>query len=150
MKILVDADAIPLPIREILFRAAERTRIPLILVANVVIKHPKSELISAIVAAAGPDEADDVIAGMVEPGNLVITSDIPLAARAIEKGGTVIDTRGALYTSANIKERLSMRNLMEELRNTGIDTGGPAPFSAADRHSFANQLDKFLVKLLPV
>lgn len=146
MRIFVDADAIPTTVREILFRAAERMRIPLVLVANVPIKIPSSPLISDIVVKAGPDEADHTIAAMVESGDLVITADIPLAARVIEKGGTVIDYRGAMYSTANIKERLTMRNLMEDLRNSGIDTGGPAPFSLKDRKSFAQQLDRLLTK----
>lgn len=146
MHIFVDADAIPTTVREILFRAAERTQIPLVLVANVQIKIPQSSLISGIVVQAGPDEADHKIAEMVEAGDLVITADIPLAARVIEKGGTVIDYRGAMYSTANIKERLTMRNLMEDLRNSGIDTGGPAPFSLKDRKSFASQLDRLLTK----
>lgn len=146
MQIIVDADAMPLVLREILFRGAERTQTPLILVANVPIKFPKSPIISGIVVPAGPDEADDAIARMVQPGDLVITADIPLAGRVIEKGGTVIDPRGKLYTADNIKERLAMRDFMEDLRNSGVDTGGPARFSPKDRQAFANQLDKLLSK----
>jgi uncharacterized protein len=146
MQILVDADAMPTVIREILFRAAERTHTPLVLVANVPIQFPKSPLISGIVVPSGPDEADDTITGMVRPGDLVITADIPLASRAIEKGGTVIDPRGTLYTAGNINERHTMRNVMEDLRNSGIDTGGPAPYRPRDRQSFASQLDRLLTK----
>jgi len=146
VNIFVDADAIPSVIREILFRASERTCTPLILVANVPLKIPTSPFISGIVVPAGPDEADDKIAGMVQPGDIVITADIPLADRVIEKGGTVIDPRGIMYSAENIKESLTMRNLLEELRNSGIDTGGPAPFTHRDRQAFANQLDRLLAK----
>lgn len=146
MQILVDADAIPSVIREILFRAAERTHTSLVLVANVPLKIPRSQVITGIVVPAGPDEADDKIAEMAEPGDIVITADIPLADRAIEKGATVIDTRGVMYTVENIKERLTMRNLLEDLRNSGVDTGGPSPFTPRDRQAFANRLDRLLVK----
>lgn len=146
MRILVDADAVPVVIREILFRAAKRTQTPLVLVANVPIQHPDSPLISGIVVPAGWDEADDRIAEMAGPGDLVITADIPLASRAIEKGAAVIDSRGSLFTPENITERLTMRNLMEDLRSTGVDTGGPSPFTARDRQAFANQLDRLLAK----
>lgn len=146
MKIYVDADAIPVVIREILFRAAQRTETPVILVANVPIKFPGSPLISGIVVPAGPDEADDRIAQMVESGDLVITADIPLASRVIQKGGMVIDSRGTMYSDDNIRERLAMRNFMDDLRNSGIDTGGPSAFSPRDRQSFANMLDRILTK----
>ena len=146
MKIYVDADAIPLVIREILFRAAERTGTPVVLVANVPIKVPSSKLVSGILVPSGPDEADDRIVDMAETGDLVVTADIPLAARVIEKGGFVIDSRGVMYSDDNIRERLSMRNFMEELRNSGIDTGGPSAFSPKDRQAFANQLDRILAK----
>jgi len=146
MRIIIDADAIPSVIKDILFRAADRNRIPLILVANQVLKFPESEHISVIVVPAGHDEADDKIAEIAEPGDLVVTDDIPLADRAVRKGGHVIDTRGRLLTEANIGERLSMRNMLDALRNGGIDTGGPAPFTSRDRQAFANQLDRFLTK----
>ncbi len=146
MKIYVDADAIPLVIREILFRAAERTGTPVVLVANVPIKVPSSKLVSGILVPSGPDEADDRIVDMAETGDLVVTADIPLAARVIEKGGFVIDSRGVMYSDDNIRERLSMRNFMEDLRNSGIDTGGPSAFSPKDRQAFANQLDRILAK----
>lgn len=146
MKIYVDADAIPVVIREILYRAAERVKVPVVLVANVALKFPRSPLVSGIVVAAGPDEADDKIAQMAEPGDLVITADIPLASRVIEKGALVIDSRGNIYSRENISERLTMRNFMEDLRNSGIDTGGPSSFTAKDRQNFANQLDRILTK----
>ncbi len=146
MRILVDADAIPTIIREILFRAVERTGIPMILVANQPLKYPETSLISGIVVPAGPDEADDKIVSLTEPGDLVITADIPLANRVIEKGAYVIDPRGALYTTENIRERLVMRDLMDELRSGGMDTGGPSAFRDRDRQAFANQLDRFLTR----
>ncbi len=147
MQILADADAIPVPIREILFRASERTSIPLILVANIPLKFPESKYISGIVVPAGPDEADDKIVSMVQPGDLVITADIPLADRAVKKDAVVIDPRGNLISKDNISEKLTMRNLKEELRNCGVDTGGPPPFTPRDTQTFANQLDRFITKI---
>lgn len=144
MQIIIDADSVPSVIKNILFRAVERNRIQLILVANQVLKFPDSAYISAIVVPAGYDEADDAIAEIVRTGDLVVTDDVPLAGRVVRKGGSVIDSRGKLYTGANIGERLTMRDMMDELRNSGIDTGGPAPFSSRDRQVFANQLDRFL------
>lgn len=146
MQILADADALPVPIREILFRAAERSGSPLVLVANIPLKLPKSSLISGIVVPQGPDEADDKIASLVQPGDLVITADIPLADRAVDKGAVVIDPRGNLISMNNISEKLTMRNLKEELRNCGIETGGPPPFTAKDIQAFANQLDRLITK----
>ena len=146
MHILADADALPVSIREILFRAAERTGIPLVLVANIPLKLPRSPLISGIVVPAGPDEADDKIASMAQPGDLVVTADIPLADRAVKKGALVIDPRGNLISKDNISEKLTIRNLKEELRNCGIETGGPPPFTAKDIQSFANQLDRLITK----
>lgn len=146
MQILIDADATPVVIKDILFRAVNRNKIPLILVANQPIKFPESQFISQIVVAAGPDEADDRIAEMVQEGDLVITSDIPLADRVVTRGGFALNPRGDFYTEANIKERLAMRDLMDELRNSGINTGGQGVFSSRDRQAFANQLDRFLTK----
>jgi uncharacterized protein YaiI (UPF0178 family) len=146
MQILIDADATPVVIKDILFRAVERNQIPLILVANQPMKFPKSHYISLIVVAAGPDEADDRIAEIVQPGDLVITADIPLADRVVTLGGYALNPRGEFYTEANIKERLAMRDLMDELRNSGINTGGQSAFSSRDRQAFANQLDRFLTK----
>ncbi len=146
MRIIVDADAMPSMIREILFRAAERTETPLVLVANVPLKFPESPLISGIQVPAGPDEADHAIAGMVMTGDLVITADIPLAARVVEKGGKAVDPRGVLYSEDNIREKLAMRNLMDALRSGGIESGGPAPFNHRDRQAFANQLDRLLAR----
>ncbi len=146
MKILVDADAYPNVIKEILFRAAERRRIRLVLVANQQVKAPYSEYVSGITVPEGPDIADDRIVELVEPGDLVITADIPLADRAISKGGYVINPRGDLYTSENIKEKLVMRDLMTDLRSAGMETGGPSALRPKDRQAFANQLDRFLTR----
>ncbi len=146
MKILVDADAFPKDIQEIVFRAVERVRISMILVSNKRVKHPKSELISRIMVGEGPDVADDKIVELVHDGDLVITADIPLASRVIDKGAFAIDPRGELYTKSNVKHRLAMRDLMKELRQEGEITGGPSAFSRRNVQSFANEFDKFLTK----
>ena len=145
MRIWVDADACPNVIKDILFRAAERAQVPLTLVANQAIRTPPSQFIKALQVASGFDVADDRIVELTELGDLVITADIPLAAGVIEKGGHALDPRGEFYTKDNIKERLAMRKLMDELRSSGVETGGPATFSNADRQAFANKLDRFLV-----
>ncbi len=146
MRIWVDADACPNVIKEILFRATTRVRMNLTLVANTKIHHPKSAYIDAVVVAAGADVADAYIVEHAEPGDLVITADIPLVAGMIEKGGFALNPRGEMYTSDNIRGALSMRNFMDNLRGEGVVTGGPAAFSATDRQCFANQLDRFLVR----
>jgi uncharacterized protein YaiI (UPF0178 family) len=146
MKIWVDADACPAVIKDILYRAAERTGIVLTLVANQTLNIPPSRYINFIRVASGFDVADDEIVKMLSVGDLVITSDIPLAAEVIEKGGTVLSPRGELYTTDNIGARLSMRDFMETLRSSGVDTGGPPALNQADRQTFANQLDKLLTK----
>ncbi|MFQ5518606.1 MAG: YaiI/YqxD family protein [Mariprofundus sp.] len=148
MKIWVDADACPKVIKEILFRAAQRVQIPLTLVANSKIQHPKSEYIDAIVVAAGADVADAYIVDHAEPGDLAITADIPLAAALIEKGAFALNPRGELYTADNVRSALSMRNFMDDLRGDGVITGGPAAFNQADRQAFSNQLDRFLTRYL--
>lgn len=144
MQIWVDADACPGAIKEILFRAAERTHIPVTLVANQPLRTPPSRYIKSLQVPPGFDVADNKIAQQVETGDLVITADIPLAAQVIERGGHALNPRGEFYTPDNIKERLSMRNFMDELRGGGMDTGGPAPLNQGDRQAFANQLDRFL------
>ena len=144
MRIWVDADACPNVIKDILFRAATRARVTLTLVANQPIRTPPSQFIKALQVPAGFDVADNRIVELTEAGDLVITADIPLAASVIDKGGHALDPRGETYTKDNIKERLAMRKLMDELRSSGIDTGGPAIFSHADRQAFANKLDRFL------
>ncbi|MDX8398946.1 MAG: YaiI/YqxD family protein [Gallionellaceae bacterium] len=146
MQILVDADACPKVIKEILFRVADRQRIQVTLVANKLLHCPPSQFIRALQVPAGFDVADNKIVQMVELGDLVITADIPLAAEVIEKGGHVLNPRGELYTKDTIQERLTMRNFMENLRSSGVETGGPPSFSQGDRQAFANQLDNFLAK----
>ena len=142
--IWVDADACPGPVREILFRAAERAEIHVILVANHWLHTPASRRIRALQAASGADAADDLIAERVQPGDLVVTQDIPLAARVLKCGAAALNPRGELYAADTIAQRLSMRNFMEELRGAGVQTGGPATFNARDRQAFANQLDRWL------
>ena len=146
MKIWVDADACPVVIKEILFRAATRTKIQVTLVANQYIRTPKSPYITFIQVASGFDVADDEIVTKVEKGDLVITADIPLADEIIEKGGLAINPRGELYTKENIKARLNMRDFMETMRSSGINTGGLPPLNQTDRQNFANQLDRLLAK----
>ena len=144
MRIWVDADACPNVIKDILFRAADRTHVTLTLVANQPVRIPPSPYIKALQVPAGFDVADDRIVELTEAGDLVITADIPLAAGVIEKGGHALDPRGETYTKDNIKERLAVRKFMDELRSGGVDTGGPAIFSNADRQAFANKLDRLL------
>lgn len=146
MKIWVDADACPVAIKEILYRAARRSELMLTLVANQMLRVPPSPWIRAVQVPGGFDVADQRIAQEAGPGDLVVTADVPLAAQVIAKGAAVIDPRGELLTAANIQERLGMRNFMEGLRSSGVETGGPAAFSAADRQAFANQLDRLLAK----
>ncbi|ABX48979.1 UPF0178 protein yaiI [Shewanella baltica OS625] len=146
-KIWVDADACPNPIKEILFRAAERKALPLVLVANQMIRVPPSPYINQIRVGAGFDVADQYIVYHVEPTHLVITADIPLAALIIEKGALALNPRGELYTVDNIKQKLTMRDFMEDLRGSGVHTGGPDSFSQADKQAFANSLDKWLVRV---
>lgn len=144
MQIWVDADACPAVIKDILYRAAERAAMRLILVANRPLRFPTSPYIRSVQVAAGFDVADDRIASSMRPGDLVITADIPLAAQVIAKGGTALDPRGMLYSKENIEEALAMRNFMDGLRGSGVQTGGPAPHSQADRQAFANQLDRLV------
>lgn len=146
MQIWVDADACPKVIKEVLFRAADRAQVNTILVANQLIRTPASRFIRAVQVPSGFDVADNHIIESVVPGDLVITADIPLAALAIERGAHALNPRGEFYTPDSIKQRLSMRNFLEELRSNGVNTGGPAVISLKDRQDFANQLDKFLSK----
>lgn len=147
MPIWVDADACPAAIKEILFRAANRTQHPLTLVANQMLRVPPSPWIRAVQVPAGFDVADRRIVEMVSPGDLVITADIPLAAQIVSKGAFALDPRGEFLNAENIQERLTLRNFMEGLRNSGIETGGPSAFSASDRQAFANRLDGFLERM---
>lgn len=146
MKIWVDADACPVVIKDILFRAAERTKIQLTLVANQVLSIPSSRHIKFIKVATGFDVTDNEIVRKLSAGDLVITSDILLAAKAIEKGGCVLSPRGELYSKDNIRTRLSTRDFMESLRSSGVDTGGLPVLNQSDRQAFANHLDKLLSK----
>jgi uncharacterized protein YaiI (UPF0178 family) len=146
MKIWVDADACPVVIKEILFKAAERTGIQLTLVANQPVRTPPSSCIKLIRVTSGFDVADNEIVKRVDVGDLVITSDIPLAADVIDKGGYALTPRGELYTTENIRDRLNMRDFMDTLRASGIDTGGPPALSQSDRKSFADHLDKFITR----
>ena len=145
-RIWVDADACPNVIKQILFRAAERVGMPLILVANQPLQVPRSRFIRTMQVSAGFDVADNHIVQQAEAGDLVITADIPLAAEVVAKGCLALNPRGELYTSENIRQRLNMRDFLDTMRASGIDTGGPAAFSAAERMAFANQLDRLLAK----
>ena len=144
MRIIVDADACPRSVKEILYRAAERMKIPLVLVANSHIRTPPSPLFRSITVPGGFDAADDGIVEMVRAGDLVITADIPLADRVLRKDARALDPRGELYTKDNIGSRMSVRNFMEGLRGSGVETGGPAPLTSRDCELFANELTSLL------
>ncbi|GHA70391.1 YaiI/YqxD family protein [Cognatilysobacter bugurensis] len=144
--IWVDADACPGVMRDILVRAALRAAVPITFVANQWIRVPSSPLIRALQVEHGPDVADTAIVERVQTGDLVVTQDIPLAARVIEKGADALNPRGERYTAGTIAERLSMRNFMDELRGAGVQTGGPPPLHARDRQAFANELDRWLAQ----
>ncbi|AWI79628.1 MAG: YaiI/YqxD family protein [Betaproteobacteria bacterium HGW-Betaproteobacteria-13] len=144
MHIWVDADACPGVVKDILFRAAERTGQALTLVANQYLRTPPSAHIAMVQVPPGFDEADKYIATRVEPSDLVITADIPLAAEVVAKGARALSPRGELYSKDNIRELLDLRNFMDTLRSTGVDTGGPAAFGPSDRQAFANRLDRIL------
>jgi len=148
MKIWVDADACPVVIKEILFKAAKRTGLPMTLVANQPIHIPPSNNITMLRVGSGFDVADDEIVRQMSAGDLVITSDIPLAADVIEKGGLALSPRGELYTTDNIRARLSMRDFMDTLRSSGINTGGPPALNQNDRKAFAGHLDRILANIL--
>jgi hypothetical protein len=146
MQIWVDADACPNVIKEILFRAAERVAVQVTLVANQAIQVPRSRHIRSIQVASGFDVADNYIVQQAQAGDLVITADIPLASEAIDQGCLALNPRGDLYTTENIRQRLNMRDFMDTMRSSGVDTGGPPAFSKADRMAFANQLDRLLAR----
>jgi uncharacterized protein YaiI (UPF0178 family) len=148
MKIWVDADACPAVIREILFRAAQRTGLEMTLVANQAVSVPAAGRIRTLQVASGFDVADNEIVRRMESGDLVITSDIPLAADVIEKGGIALSPRGELHTPDNIRARLNMRDFMDTMRASGVHTGGPPPLSQTDRKNFANHLDRLLAQAL--
>jgi len=145
MQIWVDADACPGVIKDMLFRLAERTQINVTLVANRHLRVPPSRFIKSIVVPAGFDVADKEIVKLTQPHDLVITADIPLAAEAIAKGGAVLNPRGEMYTADNIQQHLTMRNFTEELRSSGVETGGPAAFSQGDGRAFAKQLERYVL-----
>jgi len=146
MQIWIDADACPKVVKEILFRASQRTRIPIIMVANQYIPKPSSPLIKTVQVSQGFDEADNYIVDHLAAGDLLITADIPLASDAIDKGAHVINPRGEEYTRENIKQRLNMRDFMEQMRSIGEASGGPPPLNQSDRQQFANALDRLLAK----
>ena len=146
MHIWVDADACPVTVKEILYRAAERTQVALTLVANQPLQVPRSPYISTKQVGHGFDVADDFIAEQVEPNDIVITADIPLAAEVLEKGGHAINPRGERYSPETIRQRLGMRDFLDTLRGSGIHTGGPPPLNQTDRRNFANELDRLLTQ----
>ena len=146
MRIWVDGDACPVVIKELLFRAAVRVKVLVTVVANEKLRVPVSEFIQTLVVGSGMNVADKQIVELVETGDLVVTADVPLAAHVVQKGGIAINPRGELYTAENIGERITMRNLMDELRGNDLVTGGPAPFGTKDKQAFANQLDRLLAK----
>ena len=146
MKIWVDADACPNVIKEILFRVANRVGVPVTLVANHYVRVPLSPHIRSLQVESGFDVADDFIVQQVEAGDLVITADIPLADEIITKDGHALNPRGELYTKETIKQRLQMRDFMDTMRSSGVQTGGPPPLSQSDRQNFANKLDTFIAK----
>jgi len=146
MKIWVDADACPLVIKEILFRAARRTGVLLTLVANQHVRVPSSPVIKMLQVSPGFDAADNEILRRLEEGDLVVTGDIPLAAEVIDKGGYVLSPRGELHTRNNIRARLNMRDFLDTMRASGIDTGGPPALSQSDRKAFAGHLDRLLTR----
>lgn len=145
-RIWVDADACPVVIKEILFRAAQRAQIQVALVANHALRVPASPYIRSIQVPGGFDVADNEIVRQVTAGDLVVTQDIPLAAAVVTKGALAVHPRGELYTPETIQQRLTMRNFMEELRSTGVDTGGPSALHPRDKQAFANQLDRWLAQ----
>ncbi len=146
MQIWVDADACPNVIKEILFRVAERARIMVTLLANQPVAVPRLQYVRAVQVAQGFDVADNEIVLRCEPGDLVITADIPLAAEVIAKGATALNPRGELYTKENVKARLNMRDFMDTMRSSGIHTGGPPALNQRDRQAFANALDRFIAQ----
>jgi len=148
LRIWIDADACPNEIKQIVFKASDRLQLPISLVANVPLATGGWPLVTSVCVSHDFDAADDHIAEVVEPGDLVITADVPLASRVVEKGATALDPRGELYTEHNVGERLSMRNFMKGMRASGFIEGGPAPIHAGNKQRFANALDRFLTKRL--
>jgi len=149
VQIWIDADACPQVIKDILYRAADRVQIMTTLIANMPLRTPPSPFIKTVRVPKGFDVADHYIVQQLQPGDLVITADIPLAAEVVKRGAHALDPRGDLYSEDNVNERLAMRNLMQELRSTGDIVGGPPAFGSSDRQRFANQLDRFLTRPRP-
>jgi uncharacterized protein len=146
MKIWIDADACPNAVKQIIFRAAERRQLPVVMVANRPLALPPSPLFSMVCVAQGLDVADGYIVKMVEAGDLVITADLPLAAAVVERGSLALNPRGELYTAENVRHALSLRDFMQELRGAGMVQGGPAPLGKADSQRFAAALDRLLAR----
>jgi len=147
MKILVDADACPNVVKEILFKVANRVKVQVTLVANQYLKTPPSKFINALQVSHGFDEADNEIVRLADSGDLVITADIPLAAELIEKGAHALNPRGEMYTKENIKQRLQMRDMVEAMRNSAVElSGGQAAFGQKEKQAFANALDRFVAR----
>jgi uncharacterized protein len=146
MQIWVDADACPAVVKEILYRVAERLELNVTLVANQLMRVPGSRFIRSLQVPAGADVADGEIVRLLAPGDLVVTGDIPLAAQVLDKGGFALNPRGDFYTVDNIAQQLTMRKFMDELRGSGVDTGGPAPYGQSDRQQFANALDRHVAR----
>lgn len=149
MHIWVDGDACPVAIKELLFKAAVRVKILVTVVANERLRVPVSEFIQIVVVGSGANVADKQIVELVEAGDLVVTGDVPLAAHVVQKGGIALDPRGELFTEENMGERITMRNLIDEMRGNDLVSGGPPPFSTKDKQAFANQLDRLLTKRRP-
>lgn len=148
MKIWIDADACPRIIKDIVFRASRRLQIPVVLVANKGLAKYHAELVTSVIVAEGADMADDYIAEKATADDLVITADIPLAARVVANGGVALDPRGDLYTEENVGEKVAYRDLMHELRSAGMMAGGPAQMGLADRQKFASALDRTLTRMV--
>lgn len=146
MKIWVDADSCPVVIKEILYKASERRQVHLTLVANRSLRTPRSPFITSLQVSAGADVADSEILRKMDQGDLVITADIPLAAEVIHRGGHALNPRGELYSVENVRSRLNMRDFLESLRESGVETGGPPPITQSDRQKFANSLDTLLTR----
>ncbi len=149
MRIWVDGDACPVAIKELLFKAAVRVKILVTVVANERLRVPVSEFIKILVVGSGANVADKQIVELVEAGDLVVTGDVPLAAHVVQKGGVALDPRGELFTEENMGERITMRNLIDEMRGNDLVSGGPPPFSTKNKQAFANQLDRLLTKRRP-
>jgi len=148
LTVWIDADGCPAAVKDVVFRAAGRRQVKVTVVANSALSVPKSPLISQLCVPGGPDQADDRIAEAVAPGDVVVTSDVPLAARVVEKGAVALDHRGQLSDETNVRERLSLRNLMHQARAAGMIAGGPPAFSPSDKRRFADALDRLLTRLL--